>query len=92
MSLAENFIEIVPIITKYQQSERKKRSIGGTNETIRFYNPEYDTSENTHKIILDGVPKFACAEPIVSGKHHRMCFLVVRESVSQRKRNLNFII
>lgn len=65
-----NFIEIVPYITKEQASYRKKRSVdeGGV------YVPVFDEFENAHMISDKVIPNFAFAEPILPGRDE-MCIL-----------------
>jgi hypothetical protein len=57
-----NFIEIVPYITK-EQAARKRRSL----DDDAVYVPVFDEYENAHMITDKAVPKFEFAEPIMPG-------------------------
>ena len=56
------FIEIVPVITKEQQANRKKRSIDAE------YVPMFDDSVNSHVVREAPVPQIEFAKPLIPGK------------------------
>ena len=66
ITFGNNFVEIVPYITKEQQT-RKKRSLESDDQPV-VYEPEFDDNENTHRVKIDALPDFVLAKPLVSGK------------------------
>ena len=68
ITLSNSFIKIVPVITKDQQARKKRSLVPQDDHTVSNYKPEFDFYENTHKIKVDSVPQFACADPVVAGK------------------------
>ena len=71
ITFGNNYIEIVPVITKEQQA-RKKRSVdensGATISEPADFVPQYDSKENTHMVEIKEYPEFTFAEPLKPGK------------------------
>ena len=65
ITFGNNFVEIVPYITKEQQA-RKKRSVDANDDQPAVYEAEFDDNENTHRVKIDDIPDFSLADPILA--------------------------
>ena len=73
ITFGNNYIEIVPVVTKEQQA-RKKRSVdsdgnsGAPRSEPDDYLRQFDAAENTHLIEINEYPEFTWAQPLRAGK------------------------
>ena len=73
ITFGTNYIEIVPVVTREQQQERKKRSAdsgakmdGQMAESVELKS-QYDALANTHLVEIKQYPEVAWAEPLRAG-------------------------